>query len=68
MQPEFYYLAFCIANHFILLSQLESKLMTIIDKKILITFESVTISKLGQVKKLKFFEIQLLRLIYLYKV
>ena len=63
-----------IIQHFVLqiilyfLSQLESKLMTLIDKKISIAFESVNISTLGKVKKHKLFEIQLLRLFYLHKV
>ena len=62
MQLVFYYLAFCIAN------QPESKLMTLINKIVSITFESVNISELGKVKKLKLFEIELLRRFYLHKV
>ena len=63
-----------IIQHFVLqiilyfLSQPESKLMTLIDKKISITFKSVNISKSSKVKKLKLFEIQLLRLFSLHKV
>ena len=47
-----------IIQHFVLqiilyfLGQLESKLMTLIDKQISITFKSVNILKLGKVKKL----------------
>ena len=63
-----------IIQHFVLqiilyfLSQPESKLMTLIDKKVSITFESVNISKSSKIKKLKLFEIQLLRLFYLHNI
>ena len=38
--------------------------MTMIDNKVSMSFDSVAISKLGRVEKLKSFEIQLLRIFY----
>ena len=43
-------------------------LMILIDNTISKNFDSVNISKLGKVEKLISFEVQVLRILYLYKV